>query len=200
MDINYKTVKLSTNLVNELEDIARSKNTDIDNTIKLLLIENDNLKHPSYLTTTKVSQNKSTYSSVIPAPIKNKFNLTKGQVLYWDIEEDKIIITPDIVSDDLPETPSIKAGLEILQDFLFTPNNDYSSYCTNILSELKRNAPKEAKLESLLFEYNNCKDDKHKETYKKLVLYLLDYPLEVTQNEILQDLYKEINKLDNSSN
>ena len=67
---DYKPVNLSTNLVEELEDIAKSKNTDIDNTVKLLLIENEELKHPSYLTTTKVSKNKSTYSSVIPAPIK----------------------------------------------------------------------------------------------------------------------------------
>jgi len=191
---NYKTVNLSTNLVEELEDIAKSKSTDIDNTIKLLLLENEELKNPSYLTTTKISKNKSTFSTVIPAPIKNKFNLSKGQALYWDIEENKIIITPDVISKDLPESPSIEAGLEILQDFLFTPNNDYSSYCTNILSELKRNAPKEAKLESLLFEYTNCKDDKHKETYKKLVLYLLDYPLDPEQNAILKEVYKEINQ------
>lgn len=196
----YKDIKLSQDLVKDLEDIAKSNNTDIDNTIKLLLIENRELKNPSYLTTTKVSKNKSTYSSVIPAPIKNKFNLEKGQVLYWDIEDNKIIITPEPISDDLPESPSIEAGLDILHDFLFTPNNDYSSYCTNILNELKRVSPKEAKLESLLFEYNNCKDDKHKETYKKLVLYLLDYPLEINQTEVLKEVYKEINKLDKSSN
>lgn len=196
----YKDIKLSQDLVKDLEDIAKSNNTDIDNTIKLLLIENRELKNPSYLTTTKVSKNKSTYSSVIPAPIKNKFNLEKGQVLYWDIEDNKIIITPEPISDDLPESPSIEAGLDILHDFLFTPNNDYSSYCTNILNELKRVSPKEAKLESLLFEYINCKDDKHKETYKKLVLYLLDYPLEINQTEVLKEVYKEINKLDKSSN
>lgn len=103
---NYKPVNLSPNLIKELEDIANSKNTDIDNTIKLLLLENRELKNPSFLTTTKVSKNKSTFSTVIPAPIKNKFNLSKGQVLYWDIEENKIIITPQIITDDLPETPT----------------------------------------------------------------------------------------------
>ena len=65
----YKTINLSTNLVEELEDIAKSKSTDIDNTIKLLLLENEELKNPSFLTTTKISKNKSTFSTVIPAPI-----------------------------------------------------------------------------------------------------------------------------------
>lgn len=99
---DYKPVNLSTNLLEELEDIAKSKNTDIDNTVKLILKENKELKKPNFLTTTKISKNKSTYSSVIPAPIKNKFNLSKGQVLYWDIEDNKIIITPERVSEDLP--------------------------------------------------------------------------------------------------
>ena len=36
--MTYQNVKLSTNLVNELEDIAKSKSTDIDNTIKLMLL------------------------------------------------------------------------------------------------------------------------------------------------------------------
>ena len=193
--MTYEKVKLSKDLIKELEDIAESNNTDIDNTIKLIMIENKEYKNPSYLTTTKVSQNKSTYSSVIPAPIKNKFGLTKGQILFWDIEDNKIIITPEIVKEDLPETPSIEAGLEILEDFLFTPNNDYSSYCTSILSKLRETkTTPEDKLEYLVFMYNNCKDDKHKETYKKLVLYLLDYPLEPNQTEVLEDLYKQISK------
>ena len=37
---DYKPVNLSTNLVEELEDIAKSNSTDIDNTVKLLLLEN----------------------------------------------------------------------------------------------------------------------------------------------------------------
>ena len=195
--VTYENVNLSTNLVKELEDIAKSKNTDIDNTVKLLLIENKELKNPSYLTTTKVSKNKSTYSSVIPAPIKNKFNLSKGQVLYWDIEDNKIIITPDVISNDLPESPSIEAGNKILNDFLFTPNNQYSSYCTSILGKLgETQTTPEDKLRYLLSMYKNCKDDKDKDTYKTLVIYLLDYPLEVSQMEVIKDLYKEINQLD----
>lgn len=200
MDTNYKTVKLSPNLVSELEDIAKSKNTDIDNTIKLLLIENDNLKHPSYLTTTKVSKNKSTYSSVIPAPIKNKFNLSKGQVLYWDIEDNKIIITPEVVSDDLPETPSIEAGQEILQDFLLNNNNHYGTHSVNILGQLRRNASNESKIENILSDYKLVKDTE-KEEFKQVILYYLDYPLNIpSQFEILEEVYKEIIKLDNSSN
>lgn len=105
--MTYEKVNLSKNLVKELEDIAKSNNTDIDNTIKLILMENKKYKHPNYLTTTKVSKNKSTYSTVIPAPIKNKFGLEKGQILFWDIEDNKIIITPDLVNNGLPETPSI---------------------------------------------------------------------------------------------
>lgn len=105
--MTYEKVKLSTNLVKELKDLAKSNNTDIDNTIKLIMAENKKYKNPSYLTTTKVSKNKSTYSSVIPAPIKNKFGLEKGQILFWDIEDNKIIITPDFVGDDLPENPKI---------------------------------------------------------------------------------------------
>lgn len=205
MDTNYKTVKLSPNLVSELEDIAKSKNTDIDNTIKLLLIENDNLKHPSYLTTTKVSKNKSTYSSVIPAPIKNKFNLSKGQVLYWDIEDNKIIITPDIVSDDLPETPSILAGESILTDIL--ENKNYKYYVNAygfILGVLKSNDTEDIKINKILDDYkqfDNLEDSsQYKEGYKIVLTYLLDQPLNTLQNSILKEVLNEINKLDNSSN
>lgn len=197
----YKDIKLSQDLVKDLEDIAKSNNTDIDNTIKLLLIENRELKNPSYLTTTKVSKNKSTYSSVIPAPIKNKFNLEKGQVLYWDIEDNKIIITPELISDDLPESPSIEAGVKILNDVLFNDisDNDYSSFCKIILNEFETETNKEDKLNKLIGIYKNCQG-KEKDIYKTLVLYLLDYPLEINQTEVLKEVYKEINKLDKSSN
>lgn len=197
----YKDIKLSQDLVKDLEDIAKSNNTDIDNTIKLLLIENRELKNPSYLTTTKVSKNKSTYSSVIPAPIKNKFNLEKGQVLYWDIEDNKIIITPEPISDDLPESPSIEAGIKILNDVLFNDisDNDYSSFCKIILNEFETETNNEDKLNKLIGIYKNCQG-KEKDIYKTLVLYLLDYPLEINQTEVLEEVYKEINKLDKSSN
>ena len=56
----------------------------------------------NYLTNTKVSASKNgksksyTYSTVIPKPILNKIKLVKGQVLYWDIDDNKIIITPEV--------------------------------------------------------------------------------------------------------
>lgn len=101
--VEYKPINLTTDLINQLEEMAKENKTDIDNIIKLILAENDLYKNPKYLTTTKVSKNKSTYSTVIPAPIKNKFELAKGQVLYWDIEDNKIIITPDKLSKNLPK-------------------------------------------------------------------------------------------------
>lgn len=201
--VTYENINLSKNLVSELEDIAKSKNTDLDNAVKLILMENKELKNPSYLTTTKISKNKSTYSSVIPAPIKNKFNLSKGQVLYWDIEDNKIIITPDRIGEDLPETNSIKAGSEILKDFLFNNNNHYGTYSTNILSQLNSKLasknPEEVK-ERILSIYINPSNEEEQDQYTKVILYLLDQPLESYKHEILQKVYEEINKLDNSSN
>ena len=191
---DYKPVNLSTNLVEELEDIAKSKNTDIDNTVKLLLIENEELKHPSYLTTTKVSKNKSTYSSVIPAPIKNKFNLSKGQVLYWDIEDNKIIITPDIASDDLPETPSIEAGGDILQDVIFNNNIRYGNRARDIIRGLDNQEP----LNYFMEDYKTI-NDKDQEAYKKVILYLLGQPLEPQKLDTLQEILKEIDKLNTSN-
>ena len=197
--VTYEKINLSKNLVTELEDIANSNNTDIDNTIKLLLIENRELKNPSYLTTTKVSKNKSTYSSVIPAPIKNKFNLEKGQILFWDIEDNKFIITPDVKGNDLPESPSIEAGSEILTDFLYNNNNHYGTFSTNILSQINSNLasknPEEVK-DRILSIYINPSNEEERDQYKKVILYLIDQPLEPYKLEILQDVLKEIDKLD----
>lgn len=196
---NYKNVNLSENLVNELEDIAKSNNTDIDNTVKLILMENKELKNPSFLTTTKVSKNKSTYSSVIPAPIKNKFGLEKGQILNWDIEDNKIIIVPEVKRDDLPETPSIEAGLQIFEDMLFNHNaNIYTNALESIKTELKLSnnvKTMEDKINSLVDHYNEIlSKPEDKEGFKQVVLYLLDYPLDYTdQYEILQEVYKQIN-------
>ena len=196
---NYKSVNLSKNLVNELEDIAKSNNTDIDNTVKLILMENKQLKDPSFLTTTKVSKNKSTYSSVIPAPIKNKFGLEKGQVLFWDIEDNKIIIVPEVKRDDLPETPSIEAGLQMFEDMLFNKNASiYTNALDSIKYELKLpNDVKsmEDKINSLVDHYNEIlSKPEDKEGFKKVVLYLLDNPLDYPdQYEILQEVYKQIN-------
>ena len=195
--VTYENVNLSTNLVKELEDIAKSKNTDIDNTVKLLLIENKELKNSSYLTTTKISKNKSTYSSVIPAPIKNKFNLEKGQVLYWDIEDNKIIITPDVISDDLPETPSLEAGFTILKDVLENGNQKYYSNAYQfILRTLNNNDGEEIQINTILADYNTLKDGidskKYQEGYKKVITYLLDQPLEPNKHGVLNEVLKQI--------
>lgn len=197
--MTYQNVKLSTNLVNELEDIAKSKSTDIDNTIKLMLLENMELKNPSYLTTTKISKNKSTYSSVIPAPIKNKFNLEKGQVLYWDIEDNKIIITPDVISDDLPETPSLEAGFTILKDVLENGNQKYYSNAYQfILRTLNNNDGEEIQINTILADYNTLKDGidskKYQEGYKKVITYLLDQPLDPNKHGVLSEVLKQITK------
>lgn len=194
--MSYKKVKLNTNLVKELEEIAKSNNTDINQAIGLILSENEEYKTPRFLTSTKISKNKSTYSSVIPAPIKNKFGLEKGQVLYWDIEDNKIIITPEPNYNDLPETPSLEAGNDILQDFLLNNNNHYGTYATNIISQLRQtNKPNEEIIENILLDYNLPTNDK--EGYKKVILYFLDYPLDIpNQYEILQEVYNQITKGD----
>lgn len=59
----------------------------------------------NYLTNTKVSASKNgksksyTYSTVIPKVIVNKFGIEKGKKLYWDIDGDKIVITPEKNTD-----------------------------------------------------------------------------------------------------
>lgn len=193
--VTYENVNLTTDLKKQLEDIAKEKQTDIDNTIKLLLLENKELKNPSYLTTTKISKNKSTFSTVIPAPIKNKFNLSKGQVLYWDIEDNKIIITPETITDDLPETPSINAMGDILQDFIFNGNTNYFKVSQDIFLELNSSEDEDTKINNIITNYNGG----NKEEYKKVISYLLDYPLEPEKRAILKEVHNKINKLDNSS-
>lgn len=95
-------IKISKELKQTLETQATETNTSIDTVIKNLMKENQDLKKPTgYLTTSKVSVkvnkgNTLSFSTAIPKPIHNKFNLTKGQLLYWDIEENKIIITPEV--------------------------------------------------------------------------------------------------------
>lgn len=193
--VTYENVNITTDLKKQLEDIAKEKQTDIDNTIKLLLLENKELKNPSYLTTTKISKNKSTFSTVIPAPIKNKFNLSKGQVLYWDIEDNKIIITPETITDDLPETPSINAMGDILQDFIFNGNTNYFKVSQDIFLELNSSEDEDTKINNIITNYNGG----NKEEYKKVISYLLDYPLEPEKRAILKEVHNKINSLDNSS-
>ena len=59
---------------------------------------NEKYEHENYkkatgvLAKTNISGNKNTLSTVIPAAIKNKFNISKDDVLTWDYKENCIII------------------------------------------------------------------------------------------------------------
>ena len=150
----------------------------------------------NYLTKTKVSKSNNgkgksfTYSTVIPKMIITKFGLDKGKNLYWNIENGNIIITPE-----LPEEASIQAGYDILNDFIVNGNNHYGTYATNIISQLKSKKSNEDKIETIVSEYKRLQQDKDKDEFKKVVLYLLDYPLDIqNQYEILQEVYEEITK------
>lgn len=190
---NTQEVQLDKDLINQLETLANEKQTDINNLIKLILLENEEYKNPSYLTTTKVSKNKSTFSTVIPAPIKNKFNLSKGQVLFWDIGDNQIIITPDITRDDLPETPSLEAGEDILKDMLFNGNSKYSKVLKDIFTELESNQEDKTIIDNIYLNYDGSNSE---EEYKKVITYLLDYPLDITKHTILKEVQNKIYNLD----
>lgn len=194
-----------TKLIEELKTLASEKNTNIDTVIKLLMVENTQLKKKpdNYITETKVSRSKNgkskafTYSTVIPKPILNKFNLEKGQVLYWDIDENKLIITPEVRPMAVPEEASIQAGYDILNDFIVNGNNHYGTYSTTIISKLKSKQSKEDTIENLIHDYKMETREEYKEYFKKVVLYLLDYPLNIpNQYEILTEVYEEITKTD----
>lgn len=201
--VDYTQIEISTNLKEQLQNMATEKNTDIDNVIKLALVENTQLKKKpdNFMDTSKVSSkaNKDkdgniksySFSTAIPKPILNKLGLTKGQVLYWDIDEYKIIITPEVTPVPVPEEESIGAGFEILNNFLFKNNTSYSGLCTNILVELQKDGTPEDKAKELVKRY---KATDNKDSYKQLVLYLLDYPTSPENHEILQNVYDEITK------
>ena len=190
---NTQDVQLDKDLINQLETLANEKQTDINNLIKLILLENEEYKNSSYLTTTKVSKNKNTFSTVIPAPIKNKFNLSKGQVLFWDIGDNQIIITPDITRDDLPETPSLEAGEDILKDMLFNGNSKYSKVLKDIFTEMESNKDDKTIIDNIYLNYNGSNSE---EEYKKVITYLLDYPLDITKHSILKEVQNKIYNLD----
>lgn len=150
----------------------------------------------NYLTETKVSKSNNgkgksfTFSTVIPKVIVTKFGLDKGTKLYWDIKDLSIIVTPE-----LPETKSMEAGLDILQDMLLNNNQAYSVTYGSIRTHLsKKDISKEEKVNNILQVYDNTYVD-DKEAFTKVVLYLLDYPLNIPdQYEILQEVYEEITK------
>lgn len=162
----------------------------------------------NFLATTKISDtpNKSrktgeiishTYSTVIPKAVVNKFGLDKGRKLYWDINDNNIIITPE-----LPEEDSITAGLDILQDMLINGNSkQYEPILKTVLGILKNGTSPEDKVKDLVSKYDTYKSstnsDGNTDRFNKIVLYLLDYPLEIPdQYEILQEVYKQITKTD----
>ena len=173
------------------------------------MVENTNtIKPESYLTESKVSakdnKNKKgevtsqSYSTVIPKPILTKLGLQKGQILYWDIlEENKIIITPEINTVPTPEEASIEAGTDILNDMLIKGKTKaYTLPYNSIVSTLKSNKENDEKVKEIVTVYNNNKKNNPDE-FKKVVLYLLDYPLNIdNQFEILREVYNQITETD----
>ena len=219
--VEYTKVDISTNLKDKLQKMATDKNTDIDNIIKLALVENTELKKKpnNYLDTSKISgkDNKNSkgevtsisYSTAIPKTVLNKLGLTKGQILYWDIDDYKIIITPEVKPVTTPEEASIQAGTEMFNDMLF--NGMASIYTTplnsiiKVLSDKKPNVKTdEEKVNFLVNQYKTVYSDKrngivkdNQRGFKQVVLYLLDYPLNIPQQfEILREVYNEITKSD----
>lgn len=216
--VDNTQIEISTNLKEILQKQATEKNTDIDNIIKLALYENQQLKKKpdNYYDTSKVSSkaNKDkdgniksySFSTAIPKPVLNKLGLTKGQLLYWDIDDYKIIITPEVNATPTPEEASINAGNDIFKEMLFTGyTNFYIGALNKIKSELEIPENKKTntdKVNALLDYYNNIVGNKRygsllreKEDFKKLLLYLLDYPLNLpNQYEILSQVYEEITK------
>lgn len=219
--VEYTKVDISTNLKDELQKLATDKNTDIDNIIKLLMVENEEIKTKpaNYLADTKVStkdnKNKKgevtsqTYSTVIPKPIVSKLGLETQQLLYWDIDEYKIVITPEVNPVPTPEEASIQAGTEIFNDMLFNGKTDIYktplNSITQVLSDKEPNVKtNEEKVNFLVNKYKTVYSDKrngivkdNQRGFKQVVLYLLDYSLNLPdQYEILREVYNEIIKTD----
>ena len=150
----------------------------------------------NYLTETKVSKSNNgkgksfTFSTVIPKVIVTKFGLDKGTKLYWDIDKGIIQIMPE-----LPETKSIEAGLEIFNDMLINGNTaPYKQALETIKNSLNSDTTNDEKVKSLVNHYNGLQKPNQYE-FKKVVTYLLDYPLNIPdQYEILNQVYDEITK------
>jgi len=194
-------LEISKELKEKIQSLANEKQTNPETVIKLLMVENEELKKKptNYLTTTKVSKNKSTFSTVIPAPVKNKLGLEPKQLLYWDIDEYKIIITPEVQTVPTPEEDSINAGMEMLNDMLFNNNSRYYlpalERITQTLNSNDLNT--ESKVNDLVKYYNNIHSNESTKGFTQVLLYLLDYPLDIPdQYEILREVYNEITKND----
>jgi len=166
----------------------------------------EKIKPNNYIADSKVSakDNKNnkgevtskSYSTVIPKPILTKLGLQKGQLLYWDInDENNIIITPEINPVPTPEEASIEAGFDILNDMLIKGNTSkYTEPYNKIVDTLKSSITDDDKVKTLLEFYSN---NTSPAGFKRVVLYLLDYPLNIPQQfEILREVYNEITKND----
>lgn len=166
----------------------------------------EKIKPNNYIADSKVSakDNKNSkgkvtsksYSTVIPKPILTKLGLQKGQLLYWDInDENNIIITPEINPVPTPEEASIEAGFDILNDMLIKGNTSkYTEPYNKIVDTLKSSITDDDKVKTLLEFYSN---NTSPAGFKRVVLYLLDYPLNLpSQFEILREVYNEITKSD----
>lgn len=143
----------------------------------------------NYITTSKISKNKSTYSTVIPAPIKNKLALEQKQVLYWDIDDDKIIITPETKTIG---NESQTAGNEILKDIIFNNKGQYTQISKEILGYLNNNSlTKERKIKRI-----TAHKLKLTPSFKLVIVYLLGCDLTPENKEILKEIYDEIHQTD----
>lgn len=207
-------IELSNELGKQLTDQAKKQNIPVDSLLKTILYENQQLKKKpeGYYDSTKVSskENKNkkgevtsySYSTAIPKPILNKLGLKKGQLLYWDIDDYKIVITPDLIPTSTPEEESVEAGYDILQDMLINANTSvYINALSSIKTELKYpNEVKtiENKITSLVEYYNDIlSKPEEKIGFTQVVKYLLDYPLDLqNQYEILQEVYDQITQTD----
>lgn len=167
----------------------------------------EKIKPDNYIADSKVSakDNKNSkgevtsksYSTVIPKPILTKLGLQKGQLLYWDItEENNIIITPEINPVPTPEKASIEAGFDILNDMLIKGNTSkYTKPYKCIVDTLKDSEETDDDKVKIILDYYKVSNSQA--GFKRVVLYLLDYPLNIpSQFEILREVYNEITKSD----
>ena len=87
-------LRLNSELVSKLENM-KEEGQDLNQVIETLINNQSKTKTNKFIAKTKISKSDTTLSTVIPSPIKTKFGLDKGQVLFWDIKENKIIISLD---------------------------------------------------------------------------------------------------------
>ena len=87
-------LKLNTEIVDKLKSM-KQEGQDLNQVIETLINNQSKANTNNYIAKTKISKSDTTLSTVIPSPIKTKFGLDKGHILFWDIKENKIIISLD---------------------------------------------------------------------------------------------------------